>query len=83
MAGKDVLLSCLISSIYVQKGYIWLFTTDLHCMSCQCVACYGVSITKVLFACSDPVDVSLHNDLVVEAGRLLFRFYIQKFSGLC
>jgi hypothetical protein len=30
-----------------------------------------LSITKVgLFACSDPVDVSLHDALVVEAGFL-------------
>jgi hypothetical protein len=52
----------------VMYGYWPLF--------CQCVACCEVSITKVsLFACSDPVDVSLHDALVVEAGRLHFQFY--------
>jgi hypothetical protein len=36
-------------------------------MSCHCVVCCEVSITKVsLFACSDPVDVSLGDALVVE-----------------
>jgi hypothetical protein len=35
-------------------------------MSCQCVACCEVSITKMrLCACTDPVDVLLHDVLVV------------------
>jgi hypothetical protein len=39
-------------------------------MSCQCVACCEVSITKVsLFASSDPIDESLGDALVVEAVR--------------
>jgi hypothetical protein len=72
MAGEAVSLSCLISS----HTFSIRWCMDSLCMSCQCVACCEVSIMKVsLFACIDPVDVSLHDALVVEACRLHFRFY--------
>ena len=56
------------------------------CMSCQCVTCCWVSITKMsLFACSDAIDVSLHDDLVAEAGRISTSgsIDIPDFCGLC
>jgi hypothetical protein len=69
------LLSYLVPFMF-NKVYVWLSAIDSHCMSCQCVACCEVFITKVsLFASSDPVDVSLHDAMVAEAGRLHFRFY--------
>jgi hypothetical protein len=69
-------LSYLVPYMFNKDIHVWLLTIDLDCMSYQCLACCEVSITKVtLFAYSDPVDVSLHDALVVEAGRLHFRFY--------
>jgi hypothetical protein len=69
LASCPTLLSYLLPYMFNKVIYGHM----VHCMSCQYVACCAIDVTEVsLFACSDPVDVSLHYVLVAEAKDRCF-----------
>ena len=77
--------SCLTLFSYLAPNMLNKVTYGFWlCKFCQCVTWCWVSITKMsLFACSDDVDVSFHDALVAEAGRvyklpvlLIFRTFV-------